>query len=151
MSKQGGKQRTLDFFMKKGQSDAAPTNKSATSSSSASKNKTDKTGKTSANASNNDKTSAPGKASTNQSAKQTIQTKSKPSLSDMRDPDAGKHRSLSPVVPYGFSSSRSVASDARSTSSGASRETPPTSEIFDVDMMDEEMEEQEEITYKPVR
>lgn len=143
MSKQGGKQRTLDFFMKKGQSDAAPTNKSATSSSSASKNKTDKTGKTSANASNNDKTSAPGKASTNQSAKQTIQTKSKPSLSDMRD--------LSPVVPYGFSSSRSVASDARSTSSGASRETPPTSEIFDVDMMDEEMEEQEEITYKPVR
>lgn len=152
MSKQAGKQRTLDFFYKNKQSNPTPTTKAAASSGSASQNQTDKSGKTSGDALKNAEPKAPIAAPTKDaSAKaQATQVKSKPPLTEIRNPDASTRNDSSPTVPYGFSSSRSVASDARSVSSVGSRETPPTSDILDVDMLDEELEELEAADYQPV-
>lgn len=112
--KPGGKQKTLDFFLKPKQS---------TSTSNA---------------------SVPVPKTQNQHPKQPQVVAASSAKPIPKTPVAKKDAGNSSFMP---SSSHSVKS-VHSASSVASRETPPTSDIVDIDMVEDDSEEE---NFKPVR
>ncbi|CAG8523968.1 14803_t:CDS:10 [Acaulospora colombiana] len=144
MSKQPPKQRTLEFFLSKPKQSQSSSTQPAKSTPSAASDKS----QLAASGSKDGKSGVSNtQSASNANVKEVSSTSSerwRTQLNSSTSVHNSKERSTSPVTPYGFSSSRSVASDARSVASNASRETPPTSEIMDP------MEEDEEEDFQPV-
>ncbi|KAG8830562.1 DNA mismatch repair protein msh6 [Serendipita sp. 399] len=129
MSKQQPKQRTLEFFLQKPkQGQQSQTNSTKKASE---KGQIDDLKSSNASAS----TSTLSKNDTKGSMRSSDGVEIGISKVSTTSSSARGQRELvsSPLTPFEFSSSASVASDQRSRASSASRETPPQSEIMDLD------------------
>lgn len=144
MSKQVPKQKTLEFFLQKPKQTQSTTT-SASKKSTSSTTAPSKVGKDDSSA-KSASISAKSSSFVSKAAVQNVSGAGNASVKKHAIPAAAEsHRielSSSPPTPPAFSSSRSVASDARSTAS-----TPPRSEVVDLDAMEEDEEE----VYRPVR
>lgn len=143
MSKQAPKQKTLEFFLQKPKqtssksntaSKATPTAKPAPSAVKSASSGAD-------SISRDTNTHYSAKKISKNTTNDTVVRGGERNVAESSSND----RSSSPLAPLAFSSSRSIASDAISNASSASRETPPTSEIVDLDMEDED-----EPVFRPV-
>jgi hypothetical protein len=140
MSKQPPKQKTLDFFLQK------PKQGSSSASNAAKKpvpkttepSKGGKQDSSAKSATVNTKSSSSTSKGVSLNLNGAENASTKKQAVEPRQTD----RSSPPLTPPAFPSSRSVASDARSNAS-----TPPTSEIVDLDGMEEEEDE----VIRPVR
>lgn len=138
MSKQQPKQRTLEFFLSKPkQGQADETANKNTGSAPKPKTATNSTSSSTLPSSDSKDAKSLAKQPTSSSSGSNQDQKVRSSLSSRGQDD----RDESPLNSFALSSSRSVASDARSRASTASRETPPASEVMDLDGMEEDEEE----------